>query len=298
MVPIVAADIEGNGLSIYDAGTDQQHALNAVRVKNITGMHLAGGPVTVFQEGIYAGDTQFRDMQPDDSRLWSYAVDLELVPDFKQQNPPQVLLTVSAKKGVLLITRKQQIQSLYSFCNKSAADKPVVVQYADPGTEFKIVEPEKWTEKTATEYRFLITVPAGKTSELKVVAERPVTQTVALVDANLDFLLVYARNQQAPEKLRQALAQLVTMRRHIADLQAQRNDLQAELGTIDQEQNRIRQNMAQLDRNSALYQEYVSKFTRQENRVEAVRAEIKRVHDAEIAARKDLDSFVDGLTIA
>jgi hypothetical protein len=54
--------------------------------------------------------------------------------------------------------------------------------------------------------------------------------------------------------------------------------------------------MAQLDRNSALYQQYVKKLTEQEARIEQVRAEIARLRKEEATAEKAVRDFTDSLT--
>ena len=39
-------------------------------------MPLTQGPITVFEGSVYAGDTRVLDLQPDEERLVSYAIDL------------------------------------------------------------------------------------------------------------------------------------------------------------------------------------------------------------------------------
>ena len=99
-------------------------------------------------------------------------------------------------------------------------------------------------------------------------------------------------------KLKAALSDLVARRRAITDLQAQRATREEEIKNIDMEQARIRQNMAQLDRNNPLYQQYVTKLTAQETRIEKLREEIALTRDKEAAAQKELRAYVDALTLA
>jgi hypothetical protein len=295
MVPIVSERIEGERLSIYDPDSDGRRALHGFRLKNTTGLHLAGGPITVFRDGVYAGDAQINNVQPAEDRLLSYAVDLDLVVDHEQPKFRQETVSVVARSGVLHITRKQQREQVYTFRNKGEEAKTVLIQQ-DKEAEFKLLEPAKPVETTADEYRFKLDLAPKKTAELKVVTERPVTETVALLNAPVNLLTVYAQNAEVSEKLRGALKDLIAHRRRITDLQAQRAALDAEIKSITVEQDRIRQNMAQLDRNNALYQQYVKKLTEQEARIERIREEQERLRQAEQAAQKELQAFVDGLT--
>jgi hypothetical protein len=297
MVPIVTQHVEGEKVSIFDPASAPQHALHGFRLRNSTPLHLAGGPITIFQDGAYAGDAQIGNLQPKEDRLLSYAVDLDLVVGQESPRFSQSTMTFTARSGVLTITRKQQRVHTYTFRNKSAQAKTVLVQQAlEP--EFKLVEPEKPEERTANSYRLKVGAPAGATASLKVVTERPISEGIALIDADLNTLTSYALNGQVSEKVRSALKDLVAQRRKIAELQGQRAGFEAEAKTIDQEQGRIRQNMAQLDRTNALYQQYVKKLTDQETRIEKIREEIARVRQAEAAAQKELREFVDGLTLA
>ena len=55
--------------------------------------------------------------------------------------------------------------------------------------------------------------------------------------------------------------------------------------------------MAQLDRNSGLYQQYVKKLTDQEAQIESLRTRIAALRAAEDAAQKQLREFVDHLAV-
>jgi len=204
-------------------------------------------------------------------------------------------MDVKAKSGVLFVTRKVRREHVYTFRNKGDQAKTVLVEQAlEEG--FKLTTPEKPFEKTPDEYRFRVEVQPAKTAELKVETERPVTEQIALINVDLNLLMSWAGNTQASEKLRGALKQLGALRSRITELQAKRSQFEAEIRSIDQEQNRIRQNMMQLDRASALYQQYVKKLTDQETRIEKVREEIARLREEENAAQKELKEFVEALT--
>ena len=85
----------------------------------------------MFQEGSYAGDAQITQLQPAEDRLLSYAVDLDLVADHQQPTFRQDTVSVTAKSGVLTVARKQQREHVYTFRNKSAEPKTVLVQQTE-----------------------------------------------------------------------------------------------------------------------------------------------------------------------
>jgi hypothetical protein len=69
-------DVEGTRVSIYNEGAQAKFPLPGLKLKNTSGPHLMQGPVTVFEGGTYAGDARVSDLQPNEERLLSYAVDL------------------------------------------------------------------------------------------------------------------------------------------------------------------------------------------------------------------------------
>ena len=296
MVPIIGENIGGEAVSIFNANDGFPRALNGFRLKNTSGLHLSGGPITVFQDGIYAGDAQINDLAPGEDRLLSYAVDLELVVDPNTIQTTQVLSSVQIRGGVLQLKNKLRRVRTYTFRNKSDHAKTVLVQQAiEPN--FDLIEPATGVEKTADEYRFKVEVPAKGTKEITATTEQIVSSAIGIVDADINFLLSYARNAEASPQLKAALEEVVKRRQAIAQMQTQRAALEAEMNTINADQTRIRGNMERLDRNSDLYKEYVVKLTRQEKRIEEILTEIERLRDAETKAQNDLRAYIDGLTV-
>ena len=76
LLPIVGKEIDGTRVSIYNPSVQAKHPLLGLRFKNTSGAHLNQGPITVFEGSVYAGDTRVLDVQPNEERLLSYAIDL------------------------------------------------------------------------------------------------------------------------------------------------------------------------------------------------------------------------------
>jgi hypothetical protein len=76
MLPIVAKDVEGSRVSIYNEQTQAKFPLLGLKLKNTSGLHLMQGPITVFEGSNYAGDSRIMDLQPGEERLLSFAIDL------------------------------------------------------------------------------------------------------------------------------------------------------------------------------------------------------------------------------
>ena len=101
LLPIVNKDVEGKRVSIYNPAVQPKHPLLGLKFKNTTGMPLTQGPVTVFEGSVYAGDTRVLDLQPDEERLVSYAIDLGTEVSVKQGNNTSRITSVKAVKGII-----------------------------------------------------------------------------------------------------------------------------------------------------------------------------------------------------
>src|SRR5204863_6554255 len=81
MIPIITDSIELERLSIYNASALRSNPLNGVLLKNTTGKHLLQGPVTVLDNGGYAGDARIDNLPPGQERMLSYGIDLDMLVD-------------------------------------------------------------------------------------------------------------------------------------------------------------------------------------------------------------------------
>ena len=76
LLPIINKDVEGTRVTIYNERTQAKFPLLGLKFKNTSGLHLMQGPITVFEGSNYAGDARILDLQPNEERLISYAIDL------------------------------------------------------------------------------------------------------------------------------------------------------------------------------------------------------------------------------
>ncbi len=163
--------------------------------------------------------------------------------------------------------------------------------------QFRLITPEKPEERTANLYRFRVTVPPGAAKSLKVVLERPLSSTVALLEASLDVLSVYANRKEISASMREALQQVVQRRRALQELQAQAAGREAEIKAITEDQDRMRKNMAALDKTSALYKRYVTELDQQETKMRALREETSKLRKQAAEADQQLRAYLDTLTL-
>ncbi|MBW1869718.1 MAG: hypothetical protein JRI73_10620 [Deltaproteobacteria bacterium] len=105
LVPIVATEIKGQAVDLYNEKIRAKNPLAAIRLKNTTGLTLEGGPLTVFQGGSYAGDALVKTFKPDEKRYITYAVDLGLHVNTKMGTKSEQVDRVIINRGVIRMRR-------------------------------------------------------------------------------------------------------------------------------------------------------------------------------------------------
>jgi predicted nucleic acid-binding Zn-ribbon protein len=154
------------------------------------------------------------------------------------------------------------------------------------------VKPETPTEKTRDRHRFAVVAEPGKAVTLEVAEEMPVEESHAITNLDDERILFYSRARATSPAVHEALAEVVRRKRELEQIVRDRQVREQEIVTIDQEQGRIRGNMGAIDRGSDLFNQYVRKFTEQEQRIESLRGEIAALQAREQEARKGLDDFL------
>ncbi|HVF84661.1 MAG TPA: hypothetical protein VM821_01665 [Abditibacteriaceae bacterium] len=297
MVPIVSQAVSGEKLTILDARQSNLSAVYGMRIHNTTGLHLAGGPITIYQDGLYAGDAQVTNIAPGDHRLISYALDSDLVVGRETPTYRGDITSLAISNGVLTITRKQRQIQTFTLRNKALEAKTVLLQIPID-TNYTLVEPKAPSEKSPTEYRFEVVVPANATTPFKFAGERVIYETVIVLNADIDTLAAYAKNTQVSPALKTALNGVVIRRNKLRELQNRRAYVEKQIEEISAEQTRIRLNMNSLARSSDLYKRYVAKLSAQESQIESLRREVARLRALESDANSELSTFIQNLNFS
>lgn len=296
MMPIVTADVKGEKVSIYNQKVHVKHPLSGLQFTNTTGLHLMQGPITVFDGGSYAGDAKIEDLPPGSQRLISYAMDLDTEVAPQSKGHPEELLSVKLIKGTMIANRKYVRGTEYTVKNSGKAEKKVLIEYPLDAS-WKLVKPEKPAEKTRDLYRFDVTAKPGEPATLLVEEERTDSQHIALNNLDDGSIKFYLSAKVVSDEVKDALKKIVKLKAELGQVAANKQQREQRIRDIGEDQNRIRQNMAQLDRNSDVYKNYVKKFSDQEAEIEKLRGQIAELIDQEAGMRKALDEYMMGLDL-
>ena len=297
LLPIVQKDVEAARVSIYNERTQAKHPLLGLRFKNTTGLHLTQGPVTVFENCAYAGDARIDEVQPGETRLLSYAIDLgtEVEPQ-AGLTQPQSLITVKVVRGVLHATFKHQQSRCYLVKNRSNHTRRVWIEHPYRA-DWHLVNTPKPIERTRETYRFEVKAEPNKPTRLEVMEEQPVVNQFVLTGCADETLQLYLRAAQSSPEIKKALKKLLRLRADQSEVQAALAREQSALNTIVQDQERMRANMGRVPPASQAYKRYLKKFDDQETEIEECRAKVVKLQEAAEKQRKVVEDYVVSLDI-
>ncbi len=291
MLPIVNDSVEGEKVSIYNPAVHAKHPLNGLKLTNTTNLHLMQGPITVFDDGAYAGDAQIQDLPPKSERLVSYAMDLDTEVAPTMTGEPEQLLAVKLYRGNLHLTRKFGRVQTYIIKNSGKKTKKVLIEYP-LDNQWTLLEPKEPTEKTRDLYRLAVTAEPGKPATLTIKEQRTANEQLGLSNLDDGTIQFYISAKVVSDKVKAALAEVIKRKAAHGKLIAKRGELERQVQIIFDEQNRIRQNMVQLPKDSDLFRRYVTKFNEQEDKIDQLREQIKTAIADETADRDALNKFL------
>jgi hypothetical protein len=297
LLPIVNKDVEGRRVSIYNPTVQPKHPLLGLRFKNTTGMPLSQGPVTVFEGSVYAGDTRVLDLQPDEDRLISYAVDLGTEVATKPGNNTSRITSVKAVKGIVYTNTVQREERIYDVSNRSTTDRTLLIEHPNrKGQGFAFIGQNKPKEEAADVYRFEVPVGAKKDLTYTVTEERPVESSVRLTNSADDQIRYFLSLKEAAQSLKANLTDALKVK---SNWDKVRQDIQAastRVQTITADQKRLRDNMRELPRDSELFKRYLKTLEAQETEMDDLQAKLKSLHADEAKAKAAYDDFLANLS--
>ncbi len=297
MLPILSSAIEGRRVSIFNRGDNSEYAMRGVQFKNTSGLQLMPGPISVFDGSAYAGDAQVGHVSAGDSRLISYAVDLDVRGLVKDESTSSVR-KIRIIDGLIETSFEEKTSVTYAFSNKDAKRaRTVLVEHAKMPSDWTLAGGAKPKEETQSLYRFEVPVEAGKKGTLALSFERVSGQRVEFTNYTLETLMGYAKDGKVSQGVIDAFKKAAALRGAADDTQKRIASLDSDRAGIDQDQARIRQNMNSVGRDTDLYRRYVSTLNDQENKLEQIRTQRAQEQATLVKQQNELTEYLRNLRV-
>jgi hypothetical protein len=297
MLPIVGKDIEGARVSIYNERVQTKHPLLGLKFKNTSGAHLNQGPITVFEGSTYAGDTRVLDVQPNEERLVSYAIDLGTEVDPKAGPGKQVITSVKAVRGIITTNTKLTEEKAYRIVNRSQTDRTLLIEHPNrTSQQFKFVDTPKPVEDTPEVFRFQTSVKAGETSTFTVKEEKDVASSMQLTNGDENTIRYFINLAEASPALKAKLQEALKVKGAWDVIRRELQQVQTDLNRLNQDQDRIRRNLRETPKEAEVYGKYLKKLNDQEKEIDQLTEKQKALMDDEFKARKKYDDYLANIS--
>jgi hypothetical protein len=296
LLPIINKDVAATRLSIYNERTQAKFPLLGLRLKNTSGVHLMQGPITVFEGSNYAGDARILDLQPNEERLISYAIDLGTEVNPVPSSDNGRLTSVKAVKGVVYTTTKVREAKTYTIANRNDQERTILIEHP-VRNDFHLVDTDKPVETAADFNRFEVKVPAGKDGKLVVTEERQLFSNMAINNLDDNSIRIFMNSPVTSAKVKSALENALKLRWETAKTQREIQEQERQLKVIVDDQTRLRANLKEMPSTAAAYKRYLEKFDAQETQIETFQKEIKRLQGIEHSQKKEFEDYLASLNV-
>ncbi len=257
MLPFVQQEINARKLLIYTERSGRENPLNSAELTNSTGKTLDGGPLSVYDGGVYAGEALVNTFKAGDKRLLSYASDLGTRVVEEDNSAPNVLREVKASGGVITVRQTREVTKTYNITNVDRKAKTLVIEHGIR-YNYKLVT-LKPAEQTKTHYRFEVKLTGDATQSLVVKEEETQFESNQLSDVSDELIGMWISSNRLTPEAKQILSGIAALRRQVAESNRTIKNLNAQVTEATSDQERVRRNLSSLN-SVAGQQERVQKY--------------------------------------
>ena len=257
MLPFVQQEISARKLLIYTERSQRENPLNSAELTNSTGKTLDGGPLSVYDGGVYAGEALVNTFKAGDKRLLSYASDLGTRVVEEENSAPNVLREVKATGGVVTVRQTREATKTYNISNVDRKVKTLVIEHGIRYNHKLIAL--KPTEQTKTHYRFEVKLTGDAAQSLVVKEEETMVESNHLGSVSDEQIGIWILSNRLSPEAKQTLGAIAVLRRQITESNNTIRNLTAQTTEATSDQQRVRQNLSSLN-SVAGQQERVQKY--------------------------------------
>ncbi|MBV8167998.1 MAG: DUF4139 domain-containing protein [Alphaproteobacteria bacterium] len=300
-VPLIDRALPATRLSVSESFVSPNRALASFELTNDTDSGLPPGVLTLYETAsggatAYVGDARLSTFPAGEQRLLSYAVDDKLKIDHTTTDV-NTIVGATVAEGVMKISRKQQQTLAYLLAAPAREPRRVILEVPRVGG-WTITAPDPAAVRmTPGTWRVPTALEPGAEKTLIIVLERPLQETVRILDLDDARLGVLVSARELPAKLRDALTELQKRRQALAEQRTQQQRLQGERDALAQDQARVRENLNAVQKGTPIHNRLIDKLGQQETRLEQLATSIAAASEAIDKATGSLADYVKSLTL-
>jgi hypothetical protein len=297
LVPIVAREIDGQAVDLYNEGVRPGNPLAAVRLKNSTGLTLEGGPLTVMQGDSYAGEALTKTLKPGEERYITYAVDLGLHVHTRTGTKTEEVDRVIINRGVVRMHRAVIETKTYTLDNKTPRSKTVVIEHPYH-PDWKLLNKDKPAEITDNYIRFEVKAPGREITTFAVREMRDSWERIMVTNLTPDQIVLFAGKNYLSQQTRQQLEKIVALKSEISAIDRDLKALEKGRDQIFKDQKRLRENLQGLGQTTEekdLRSRYIKQLNQQETQLQKEREREKALENRRETKQRELNGLINEL---
>lgn len=274
LVPILQTDVVAEKVSLWSESLGVARPLRALWLTNSSALTLDGGSFNVLDSNTFAGEGILEAIKPGERRLLSYATDLGLLVDTKEESTRERVTRVLITHGNMATISEEREKKTYIVRNEDTTPRTLIIEHpARP--EWKLAQDVPQPEEKATGlYRFRLNVEPKKTERLVVEEAKPQFTQYELKTLTDDQIEVLLQQKSINPDVEKALRKITSQKNVVAEFDGQIKIQQKQMDQIFADQNRLRENMKSLKGSAeekALLQRYAKQLDDEETQLDVLR---------------------------
>ncbi len=290
MVPVVSAMLEYRKDLLYNASKMPQHPVATLRLKNVSGMTLERGPVTVLDNGEYVGEAVLPFTAVGSEIVVPYAVELSVNVQ-ESSSSTREIYKLSVKSAYLIIEEWDTHWREYQVSNKSAKPQKVLIEHPR-SSYYDLYDSPVPQERTDTQLRFEVEVADWSETKLKVQERRLVSRREELRQQSYQTLQRYLKQGLMDRLVHDQITKLLTLYDTVNSHGKRLEEINVERAKIYEAQRQIQGNMAaltQTGKEGALRARYVDQLEITETQLRALEKQEKEWKSAIQQVEKEIE---------
>jgi hypothetical protein len=279
MVPIVGQRLEGRKELLYNGQKLPKHPVASLRLRNETGLTLERGPVTVLEQGDYAGEAVLPFTRAGGELIVPYAVELGINVQEEHSGERQTR-GISVRDDYLLFQEWDVRHTRYRIHSTLPAAAELMLEQALL-QDYELTETAAPAEQAQGLARWPVECPPGAEATFVVHQRMETSRWERVRGVTSKQLRDFLKSRYLDEATYKALADVLEIYGQIETHNKRLQEIEYERQAIYQQQQQIQGSLAPLGREGeegALRSRYVATLGELEDRLAALGAEQQRLN--------------------
>ena len=298
LVPLLQTEATAEKVSLWSESLGVARPLRALWLNNASTLTLDGGSFSVLDSNAFAGEGLLEAIKPGERRLLSYATDLGMLVDTKQESAQERVTRVWINRGTMTTVSEDREKKTYIVRNEDTTPRTLIIEHpARPVWKLREDGP-KPEEKATGLYRFRLNVEPKKTERLVVNEAKPNYSGYELNAVTNDEIELLLREKAINAAVEKTLRTITAQKKVVADLDATMKELQKTIDLIFGDQGRLRENMKALKGSAeekALLLRYTKQLDDEETQLDVLRRKRQEAEDGQKSANAALQKMIQDL---